>query len=168
MTGAATGARLGVVSDTHGWLDPALLELFAGVDLIVHGGDVGNPQVLQQLQTVAPVLAVRGNIDGPPLSYDLPLVGTATWAGLRIVCLHIAGKPGRMTRAARAAIEDLQPHVFVCGHSHLPIADTVGQTLWLNPGAAGRQGFHQIRTAMVLQRTATGQLAIDDIVLGPR
>lgn len=158
---------LGIVSDTHGWFDPALRHAFASCERIVHGGDIGTREVLESFQALAPVEAVRGNIDGAPLR-DLPLVARFTWRGRRVVVLHIAGSPVRPRPHALALIRRERPHVFVCGHSHIPAAEHVEGTLWINPGAAGRQGFHRERHAGLLYEKSDGALGYLRVELGPR
>ena len=163
----ADAVRLGLISDTHGWLDPALAEHFAGVDLIVHAGDVGDPHVLAALEAMAPVLAVRGNIDGGPLA-ALPLSAVRTVRGVRVAALHIAGPPGRPNAEARALVAAEAPDLLVVGHSHVPGFSQVGSTLVVNPGAAGRHGFHARRTAYLLARGDGGDWQAWRIDLGPR
>lgn len=158
---------VGLVSDTHGWLDPFLLEAFAGVERIVHAGDVGPGPILESLEAVAPVTAVRGNIDGAPLRH-LPLEIVVEVAGKRIAVLHIAGSPRRPKRAARELLRRERPDAIVVGHSHIPVVGRVEGALWLNPGAAGRQGFHVERTALLLHIEEDGELALDRIHLGGR
>ena len=159
--------RVGLVADTHGWLDPALAEHFAGVELILHAGDVGTEAVLHDLRVIAPVVAVRGNIDGGAL-FDLPLETVVEVGGKRLALLHIAGSPHRPTRAAKDIIERERPDVLVTGHSHIPVVGRVPGTLWINPGAAGRQGFHAERTAGLLTIGADGAVQLYRIHLGPR
>ena len=101
---------IGLIADTHGWLDPAITEQFAGVAHIVHAGDVGDMAVLEALARIAPLTAVRGNIDWGPLS-DLPLTALVTVAGLRIAALHIAGSPLKPNAQARDLIARLRPDV---------------------------------------------------------
>lgn len=159
--------RVGLLSDTHGWLDPALLEHFRDVALIVHAGDIGRPAVLEALQAVAPVAAVRGNVDGGPLR-DLPLETVVEVAGRRIAALHIAGSPQRPNATALTLMADRKPDVLVVGHSHIPVAGRMGDTLWINPGAAGREGFHDERTAALLEVPAEGEMRVLRIHLGRR
>lgn len=158
---------IGLVSDTHGWLDPELLELFQGAALIVHAGDVGEPAVLEQLAQVAPLLAVRGNIDGGELA-DLPLRAMETLAGQRVAALHIAGPPRRPNKAASALLREWEPQVLVVGHSHIPVVQRVRGALWINPGAAGHQGFHQERFAARLYLGGEGGPGLERLALGPR
>lgn len=158
---------IGLIADTHGWLDPAIHEQFAGVAHIVHAGDVGDKAVLEALARIAPVTAVRGNIDWGPLQ-DLPLTALVTVAGLRIASLHIAGSPLKPNAQARDVIARLRPDVLLVGHSHIAVAGRVGGTLWINPGAAGRQGFHERRTVAILRVAADGERRLFEIDLGPR
>lgn len=162
---------VGVLSDTHGFLDPELLDIFEryAVDLIVHGGDIGAQSVIDELAGVAPVQAVRGNIDGGELRWypeELNFeVGPTSWS-----VRHIAGKPSRPRRAARELIQAQKPDVFVCGHSHIPLVGRVyGGTLWVNPGACGRVGFHHERFALIMYvDEQSGELQMDRVHLGPR
>jgi hypothetical protein len=165
---APTGTvSIGLISDTHGWLDPAIHAHFAGVAHIVHGGDVGDDAVLHELGTIAPVMAVRGNIDYGVLA-DLPWTAVLKVAGKRIAALHIAGSPTKPNRDAQDLAARERPDVLVVGHSHIAIAGRVLGTLWINPGAAGHHGFHAVRTAAVLRIAADGSLALYEITLGPR
>jgi len=158
---------LGLLADTHGWLDPALLEHFQGAAFVLHAGDVGDPEILTALEAVAPVVAVRGNIDGGALA-DLPLEALVEVAGRRVALRHIAGSPARPNAETRALVESARPDVLVVGHSHIPVAGRVGDLLWINPGAAGRHGFHDLRTAGLLRLDAEGEPTFFRIHLGPR
>src|SRR5690606_36205124 len=100
-----TGMLLGIVSDTHGFLHPALARAFADVDLVLHAGDIGTLEVLEAIEEIAPVHAVFGNVDGGELRKRLPEVLEAEFGGLRVLMMHIAGHPGRFGPSARAEIE---------------------------------------------------------------
>ena len=145
---------VGVVSDTHGYFHPALVEVFEGVDLILHAGDVGDPAILNGLEAVAPVRAVFGNVDGPDVRRRWPETERFEAGGLSFWMTHIAGRPGRWQRGmGRRLAEEGPPDVFVCGHSHILQIERVndlGGMLFLNPGAAGRQGLHQQKTCVRL------------------
>lgn len=158
---------IGLVSDTHGFLDPDLVDVFDGVDHIIHAGDIGDPQILRTLESVAPTTAVRGNIDGGELRFQ-SLEEVVEIAGKRIAVLHIAGSPKRPRKAARELIARERPDVIVVGHSHVPVVGRVDSTLWINPGAAGREGFHHQRCAALLHVLDNGELKMDRVVLGPR
>ncbi|MCB0217104.1 MAG: metallophosphoesterase family protein [Chloroflexi bacterium] len=162
--------RIGLVSDTHGWLDPKLLEHFTGLDAILHAGDIGDPAILTALAALAPTVAVRGNIDGGRL-LDLPLAALVDLGRprrLRIALLHIAGNPARPSRDARALLERARPNLLVVGHSHIAVAGRVGALTWINPGAAGHHGIHDERSAFLLEVDAEGGLQLGRIDLGPR
>lgn len=161
---------VGLVSDTHGWLDPELIEVFEDydADVIIHAGDIGDTAVIDQLDEVAPVRAVRGNIDGGDLRF-YPEEEHVDVGGRTLSVLHIAGSPNRPKKRARELIRREQPDVFICGHSHIPVVDRVDDTLWINPGAAGRHGFHTERFAAMLHvDEETGELSMDRIELGTR
>jgi hypothetical protein len=164
----APGATwIGLLSDTHGWLDPAIAGHFRQVALILHAGDIGNVSVLEELRLVAPVAAVRGNIDGGPLA-DLPQVRFEVVGAWRIAVLHSAGSPTRPSASAKEILQAGDVQVLVTGHSHIPVAGRVDGLYWLNPGAAGREGFHPERTVGLLEIGADGKLRHYRIALGPR
>jgi uncharacterized protein len=128
--------RLGLVSDTHGYLAPAVLDLFAGVDMILHAGDVGSLAVIDQLSSVAAVRAVHGNIDeGLETARLLPFVETFQVEGLSFHLIHQLD-PRNLPAA----------DVVVYGHSHIAHIAEVDGRLLVNPGAAGRRGFHRVFT----------------------
>ena len=149
---------IGVLSDTHGYFHPALPEVLAGADLILHAGDVGDPAILDGLQAVAPVRAVFGNVDGHDVRSRWPEEERFEAGGLAFWMTHIAGRPGRWQRGLGRRLAEGQdgsgpPDVFVCGHSHILQIERVaglGGMLFLNPGAAGREGFHQKKTCVRL------------------
>lgn len=125
---------IGVISDTHGQLRPEALEALAGSDLIIHAGDVGDAAILDQLAAIAPVHAVRGNVDYGPLADILPHDAVVTWQGFHIYVLHILDEL------------DLDPgaadfHAVIYGHSHKPDIAHKSDVLFLNPGSAGPRRF---------------------------
>lgn len=154
------------MSDTHGWLDPAVHQWFAGVQMILHAGDVGKQEVLEELRTIAPTIAVRGNIDGGIYGRALPLQEVVTVGGICIAILHIAGRPSRARTEVRRLIRRKRPDLLLFGHSHIPLIERYQGVLWVNPGAAGREGFHDERTIMLLH--LTDKRTIDFIKLGTR
>jgi len=142
--------QLGVVSDTHGLFDPKLSDLFRGSAFILHAGDVCGQEVLDRLESIAPVLAILGNCDTPPLSLKLPPWRTEAIAGHRILILHDLGKPGHLNAAASALIARERPNVVISGHSHQGRISSYGDVLFVNPGSAGRKRFKLLRSAAVL------------------
>ncbi len=141
---------IGVISDTHGYYDPQIDARFAGVDLIIHAGDIGAEAIRAALARIAPVVAVRGNVDTGALG-RLPLIKTVEAEEARLLVTHIAGLPEHMPREVRRAYEKLRPDAVIFGHSHQMQAETAdGGTLFFNPGAAGKQGFHSVRSIGLL------------------
>ena len=146
------GARvrtLGVVSDTHGHFDPSLPALFRGVEAILHAGDVGR-EVLERLEAIAPVIAIAGNNDGPPLSEQLPPWRSLEIDGEGILILHDLGNPERLRGPASELVARQKPRVVVSGHSHAGRMHVRDGVLFLNPGSAGRKRFRLLRSAAFL------------------
>ena len=164
--------RIGLLSDTHSYLDPALLaNYFAGVDELWHAGDVGDPAVLNALEaTGKPVRGVYGNIDDTAVRKRLPLNNFFTVEDFPVLITHIGGYPGRYTARVRRLIEELRPKLYVCGHSHIlkVMMDKQRGVLHVNPGAAGRHGFHQMRTAVRFTIVAGRLSDLEVIELGAR
>ncbi len=156
---------LGIISDTHGFFHPALPESFAGVDLILHAGDVGQVSVMEELEDIAPVRAVFGNVDGPPIRGRFPETDRFELEGVRFIMHHIGGHPSRWGLGVGAMLRAECPDVFVCGHSHILRIERVpalDRMLFLNPGAAGRQGLHQVKTCvrLVVEKGAAKQAEV--------
>jgi uncharacterized protein len=120
--------RIGVISDTHGYLDPMVLEIFAGVQHIIHAGDIMDPDTLPALERVAPVTAVAGNLDVGDLG-KLPREVAGEVGGVRFVVGHKAGK-------VDGAPKDDHPDLIVFGHDHVQVAEWVDGSLYINPGTA--------------------------------
>ncbi|GEM_PF-720404 len=132
---------IGVVSDTHGYYDPLLDDLFAGAAGIVHAGDVGGPDILARLRALAPLTVVAGNTDVPVWGDTLPWEAEAEIAGLRIIVCHIgASLMGRHDPVAEGF------DLVISGHTHKAAEEWRAGTLFLNPGSAGRGRFGQPRT----------------------
>lgn len=148
--------RIGLVSDTHGLLDPKLGELFAGCALILHAGDVVKASVLAGLAEVAPVTAVRGNNDDGPAFAHLPETALVPVGALTALVVHDLGPRERPIPPARSILARRRPELVVHGHSHRPGAALLGGTLFVNPGSAGPRRFSLPRTAAVL--TARGRV----------
>lgn len=125
---------VGVISDTHGLLRPEALRALGGSDLIVHAGDVGDPAILDRLREIAPVVAVRGNVDTSPWASALPLSDVADAAGRHLYVLHILETLDLDPVAAGFA-------AVIFGHSHQPSSEVRNGVLWLNPGSAGPRRF---------------------------
>lgn len=154
-----------MVSDTHGYFDPLLSRVFSGVRLILHAGDVGSWEVLQALGQIAPVFAVRGNVDGPNL--ELPPSREMEILGVRAEMIHILPFPatdlGHSERNRNSSAEFLrimekrrenfkpETRLVIFGHTHSPLRARLGDCLFLNPGAAGKKRFRLPRTCSLLE-----------------
>ena len=142
---------IGLISDTHGVFDPRFREFFSQVDQIWHAGDFGGGMELAaRMADFKPLVGVAGNCDNHDLRFTHPLHHFFECEGLKVLMTHIGGYPGRYDPRARKLIDELHPDIFVCGHSHIlkVVRDTKRNMLVINPGAAGIQGFHIVRTAL--------------------
>ena len=151
-------SAVGIISDTHGLLRPEALAALRGCDAIVHAGDVGKPAVLEQLRQLAPVTAIRGNVD--TWASDLPETAQLTIDGVRLYVIH------NVTELAvdpRAAGYD----AVISGHSHVPKAEHVNGVLYLNPGSAGPRRF-KLPIAVAKLHIGDGGLEAELIELTPR
>ena len=141
--------KIGLLSDTHGYLDERIFDYFSDRDEIWHAGDIGEPAIIEKLAGFKMTRAVFGNIDGPRIRNSVPEELIFDCSGLNIWMTHIAGYPPRYTHEIRRRLKDFTPNLLVCGHSHILriIKDQNFPNLtFMNPGAAGRQGFHRKRT----------------------
>ncbi len=138
-----------ILSDTHGYLDDAIMKHANACDEIWHAGDFGTAEVSEKLSSVKPLRAVYGNIDPPAVRRMHPLHNRFEAEGLRVWITHIGGYPGKYDPAIRKNIFDDPPDLFITGHSHILkiMRDpNHGNLLHINPGAAGKHGLHTIRT----------------------
>lgn len=140
---------LGLISDTHGLLRPQVFDLFAGVDRILHAGDVGDADILTALEAIAPVTAVWGNVDGWEIRGRVPEVARLELEGVRIAVVHGMQLGAPTAEKAAAAYPDAGLVVF--GHSHRPVVQQVGATLAVNPGSAGPRRFRDPVTAAIAE-----------------
>lgn len=139
-----------LLSDTHGHIDPTILKYAAQADEIWHAGDIGDISVTDQLKALKPVRAVYGNIDGHIIRKEFPEHNRFMCEGVDVWITHIGGYPNRYDVRVREAIKSNPPKLFICGHSHIlkVMNDKKLGLLHMNPGACGKQGFHQIRTML--------------------
>lgn len=142
--------RIGLLSDTHGWLDPQLLRFFKDCEEVWHCGDIGDVAVTDELTRHFRLRAVYGNIDGGVLRQLFRATEVFECEGVKVVMTHIGGYPGRYDAHIRPVLQAERPRLFVCGHSHIAkvMFDKPLNCLHINPGAAGRYGFHKVRTAV--------------------
>lgn len=145
--------RIGVISDTHGCYDERVTEVFAGVDHILHAGDVGRYQVLDELRAIAPVTVVSGNVDAPEMGWRLTEL--VQLAG-RFYLVHHIFDPRQPSDEMAGRIAAARPAAVIFGHTHQPFSEVIGGVLYLNPGSAGQARFHHPRSVAVLQADAEG------------
>lgn len=166
---------VGLISDTHGFLDEALLGHLNDCDEIWHAGDLGSGGsgpfgLLERLKSFKPVKAVYGNVDGAEIRTELPTDLAWECEGVRVYMTHIGGYPGNYDRRAKAGLLREKPDLFICGHSHIlrVMRDPNLNLLHMNPGACGHNGWHKVRTAL---RFTVDKGKVADVVaieLGPR
>ena len=151
--------RVGVISDTHGLLRPAVLPVFKGVEMIIHAGDIGSPEVLESLRSVAPVIAVRGNNDTERWAKKIPETTVAEVANVRIYVLHDLKELSiRVSEKGFGAV--------ISGHSHRPIISERDGVLYVNPGSAGPRRFKlPISVARLIIRNGKVQAELIDVPL---
>jgi len=138
--------RIGIISDTHDFLDPSVAKIFAGVEHILHGGDVGSAALLAELECIAPVTAVLGNTD---LGLTLNLTEVASVGGRKFLVQHIVNPHG-LTDELRVRIARERPDAVVFGHTHKAFNGVIDGVLFLNPGYAGKQRFALERSGAIL------------------
>ena len=143
--------HIGLISDTHGIFSPQFREFLAPVDQIWHAGDFGGGlDLAKEIAEFKPLVGVAGNCDNHDLRYTHPMRRFFVCEGMKVLMTHVGGYPGRYDSSARKLIDEYRPDIFVCGHSHIlkVVRDPGRNMLVINPGAAGIQGFHVVRTAL--------------------
>ena len=163
--------RIGLISDTHGYIDPLVYEYFQDCDQIWHAGDFGPVSVSQSLAEFMPLRGVYGNIDDTAIRALHPKEDRFQCEGVDIWMIHIGGYPGKYDRTIAKRIRADPPDLFICGHSHIlrVMRDKhLNNMLHFNPGAAGRHGFHAVRTMMRFQVDKGSVQKLQVIELGPR
>mgnify|MGYP006087658203 CR=1 FL=1 len=140
--------RIGLLSDTHSYLDTAVFKHFQECDEIWHAGDIGEIEVLDELNKFKPTRAVYGNIDAAIIRKECPLHQRFMCEGVDVWITHIGGYPKRYSPPIKEAIKKNPPKLFISGHSHIlkVMYDKDLGLLHMNPGAAGKHGFHQVKT----------------------
>lgn len=144
--------HIGILSDTHGYWDDRYANFLNGCDEIWHAGDMGSYVIAQQLRQIAPLRAVFGNCDGQDIRREFQEIYRFRVEDADIMLKHIGGSPDHYDHAARLQLQTEVPHLFVCGHSHILKVqhDHKLDMLYINPGAAGLQGWQQVRTLVRL------------------
>ncbi|MBL7853267.1 MAG: metallophosphoesterase family protein [Cyclobacteriaceae bacterium] len=163
--------RIGLLSDTHGFLDPQVFTHFRECDEIWHAGDIGDAQVADSLENFKPLRAVYGNIDDLTLRARYPEHQRFVCEGLSVWITHIGGAPPNYNPQVRKILLAQPPDIFICGHSHILRVKrdaSLNQMLYLNPGAAGNHGFHLVKTFLRFTLQAGKIENLEAIELGKR
>ena len=142
--------RIGLISDTHNYLDESVFEHFKNCDEIWHGGDFGTIEIADKLKLFKPFKGVYGNIDGMDIRSVYPEQLVFMCEGVKVMLRHIGGYPPKYNPDTKKEILIHQPQLFISGHSHIlkVMYDKPINCLHMNPGAAGKQGWHKVRTLL--------------------
>jgi len=159
-----------LMSDTHGYLDKAILKYVDQADEVWHAGDIGSFKVVEELKKHARFKAVYGNIDGQDIRSEFPLKKRFSCEKVRVLMTHIGGYPGRYTKSIKPIVTRYPPNLFISGHSHIlrVMYDKKLGFLHLNPGAVGIEGYHHVRTMLRFEINNKEILNLEVIELGKR
>jgi hypothetical protein len=162
--------KIGLMSDTHGFIDPKIYTYFSDVDEIWHAGDVGTIAVIDELRKFKPVRGVFGNIDDYAIRREWPEFNRFTCEDVDVLITHIGGKPGKYSTNALPVLQKKAPKLFICGHSHILLVkmDPTFNMLWMNPGACGFKGFHAVKTILRFSITGDRIHDLEAIEIGKR
>lgn len=162
--------KIGLISDTHSFLDPKVLTYFNACDEVWHAGDIGDATVANELEKFKPLRAVFGNIDDKAMQARYPEDLWFTCEGLTIWMTHIGGAPPNYNPRIKKLLKEKTPDVFICGHSHILRVkkDPTYNMLYINPGAAGNHGFHSIKTLIRFELNNKIISKLEVIELGKR
>lgn len=162
--------RIGLISDTHSYLDEAVFKHFEQCDEIWHAGDFGTLELANRLQAFKPLKGVYGNIDGNDIRQVYPEKLRWYCEGVEVFMIHIGGYPPRYNPAVKKELTAAPPKLFICGHSHIlkVMYDDKLQCLHMNPGAAGNQGWHKVRTLIRFTIDGSNMKDCEVIELGKR
>ncbi len=157
---------IGLLSDTHGFINPRVFSFFSSCDEIWHAGDIGNIETYEKLAAFKPIRAVYGNIDGGSLRIELKEYEVFNIEGLIVAMTHIGGYPGKYTPLGKNIIQKYKPGLFISGHSHIlkVIPDNKNNLLHINPGASGNSGLHKHITLIKFEidKGIIGNLEVSD------
>jgi hypothetical protein len=162
--------RIGLISDTHNYLDEAVFKHFDQCDEIWHAGDFGTAAIAEQLKAFRPLRGVYGNIDGTDIRMEYPEKLRFTCEDVNVYMVHIGGYPGHYVPAIRTDLIAAPPQLFITGHSHIlkVMFDDKLKCLHMNPGAAGKHGWHKVRTLIRFVIDGKNMKQCEVIELGKR
>ena len=137
-----------LLSDTHSHMDDVILKYVSQADEVWHAGDIGDLQVTDAIRKLKPLRAVFGNIDDAKARLEFPEDNRFLVENVSVYMTHIGGYPGKYNQRVRQELQQNSPKIFICGHSHIlkVMFDKGNNLLFINPGAAGKSGFHTVRT----------------------
>lgn len=159
-----------LLSDTHSYIDDAILKYVAQADEVWHAGDIGNLSVTDTLKKKKPLKAVYGNIDDDKARLEFPLDNQFMCEDVSVWMTHIGGYPNKYNVRIREQIKERPPKIFISGHSHIlkVMFDKKLNLLHINPGACGKHGFHQVRTMVRFKINKSDITDLEVIELGKR
>lgn len=162
--------RIGLLSDTHSFIDAELLKLFDDRDELWHAGDFGSLEVIQTLVKNKPLKGVYGNIDNTEIQHLYPVDLSWSVGNFKVYMTHIAGYPGKYAARVKKKLLADPVDLFICGHSHILkiMKDPTMGHLHINPGACGHEGFHSMRTAVRFEIKGNKLINLEILELGPR
>jgi uncharacterized protein len=163
--------KIGLLSDTHGFLDPKVFDHFKDRDELWHAGDIGSTILADELEKFKPLRAVYGNIDDKALQTRYPEDQVFSCEDVKVYMTHIGGIPPKYNPRVKRILMSALPQLFICGHSHILKVKrdpNISNLLYLNPGAAGNQGFHYIKTIVRFNITGNKIENMEVIELGKR
>ena len=161
--------KIGLLSDTHSYIDAVIIKQLKECKEIWHNGDFGEG-VHVELEKIAPLRGVYGNIDHNALRHQFPEFLNYEINGLKVLMIHIGGYPEKYNKRSKELIQKYKPQLFLSGHSHICkiMRDDKNKLIHMNPGAAGKHGFHKIRTMITFEITNGKINEVKVIELGPR
>jgi len=162
--------RIGLISDTHSYIDKPILDQLEKCDEIWHAGDFGNKEIAEKLAAIKPLKGVYGNIDGPELRHLYPEQLSFDCENVKVLMRHIGGAPPNYNPETRKELLLHKPKLFISGHSHIlkVMYDQRYDCLHINPGAAGKQGWHKVRTIIRLTIDGKEMKDCEVVELGKR
>jgi putative phosphoesterase len=163
--------KIGLLSDTHGYLDKKVFEYFDACDELWHAGDIGTSLVANELENFKPLRAVFGNVDDKDLQLRFPEDLNFTCEGLSVWMTHIGGAPPNYNPRIKKLLQKNIPDIFICGHSHIlriKKDPSYANMLYMNPGAAGNHGFHHVKTLIRFEVVVKEIKNLEVIEIGKR
>ena len=162
--------KIGIISDTHGFINQQIINVFKDCDEIWHAGDIGFNDKIENFIKKNHIKAVYGNIDGQKIRSIYPKTLKFTCENVKVLMTHIGGYPGKYTREIESEIQLFNPDLYICGHSHILkiMYDKKHKLIHINPGSAGKEGFHKKRTVILLKVQNSKLYDVRVVELGPR